>query len=355
MIPVITGTAVVTVGLLFASVATASEPLPPCDGEPMPRAGSEIPITNPWVTITGAETSAAPMRHDVGTHVDPGGQQTDKSLERPDVATPRVADPRVGRMAPVGTAVFGMFLEQLDSGEHTWTIGEEGEGRFTVADDAVSDDTPPRAGHGELTVQQRFVDIGYRNYGMERGEDWNRQWRIEFPVGDDDISDKTQLRYLVTTSPVDDSEPVGQVLLTPAEEDATDDRLQFVLENYPRDCHHPRPLVGEHSELEVAVSTVDLAGNVSEDAASTTVVVGEPPEPGDDPEWRDIRSGDSTDGAAEQTGVSGDDSPTSGCAGCASADETTAGLIPLVVGFLSLLILWAVTPLRCTTARDAPD
>ncbi len=243
--------AAVTVATVGPAVAAAEED-PDCTDElqQIPRDGSTIGVDDPWLTYSGniAYTDVA----DAGP--------SDFDIRGADVEVEASAFDEFD-----ADSVIGAKVEGLSDGEYQWSAGEGPEASFTV-ESADVDESLPRIGDGEVEASMELVV--YEEFPV-----MFRQWELSFPSGSDEVTEVENLRYLVEFTPEGADEPSDRILVTPTPENTpslkvgTRKPVSVELGGRSDRCRHGEPAVSVTGHAEIRVRTVDLAGNLSEEAA----------------------------------------------------------------------------------------
>lgn len=215
-----------------------------CSGdlELIPRNGAEITTTNLWLSYSGSIDDS-----NLG--------DTEQGQINGDTTTES--------MALRASSHVGLATTLDEPGDYEWQIAQGPTGQFTLADDATTDETPPTMGDGaveaqlELTVYDEFP-VMYR------------EWSLSFPGATDGGTDAENMRYLVEFAWVDSEEgdEKSTILVTPEQASARDSMLTVGLGGQAKACRHDEPRVALAEEVELSVRAVDLAGNISENAAT---------------------------------------------------------------------------------------
>ena len=230
---------------LVVSAPVAAGDTPDCSEqlEQIPRDGSVVEVINPWLTYGGSIV--------YGGVVDPDAEDVEFSGEA-----------RFDVEAMDGDSHVGIRLDETVAGDYQWRIGDGAQASFTVADSASVDEEPPTMGEGsveaslELMVYEGFPVIF-------------RRWELSFPQGSDDSTDAENMRYLVEFTWHDDEEgeESSKILVTPDVRGATEDPVVVELGGRADGCRHSEPNLPVTAEANLAVRAVDLAGNISLEAA----------------------------------------------------------------------------------------
>lgn len=330
--------------ILAATVATpvvAADDRPDCTGEleQIPRDGSTIEISNPWLSYSGHLAYSA--LGDV-TEADVSIEKNGDAVDAFDVETLE-ADSQ-----------FGVQLEGLEEGAYLWRVGDGGESRFLVGGDARFDETPPTLLEGDVKA-----DVNLKAF--EEFPVVFRQWELSFPAGDDDHTAGHDMRYLVEFVPEGDDEPSDAIVVTPPLAQSDREEVTAELGGRPDGCRHVEPGVALTEEATIRVRAIDLAGNLSDEAA-TGRFEGIPAEELaaaheemsriadriEDHRTRDDDESESTEEVARQLEEQEDATEDADGEGCSAA---TGGVVPVGVIFVLGLVMAArrkvVAAVRC--------
>lgn len=210
---------------------------------PIPRDGTTVEVANLWLSYSGSIVY--------------GGVATAEDVE---LSGP--GEPTIRRDSLEAASQVGFFAEFEQAGQYTWKIGDGPEASFDVTENAEEDRQAPAMSDGEVEASLELVV--YDEFPVIF-----REWSVRFPAGRDERTPAEQMRYLLEFSWVDDEEGDEQtaVLVTPDLENASGDRVTVQLGGRADRCRHDEPGVALTEEVEIFVSAVDLAGNLSEEPA----------------------------------------------------------------------------------------
>lgn len=234
-------TALLSVLVISTPLSAAALTPPNCDDSMVlvPRHDAQIMVTNPWITYAGDISFA---------------EQVPFREQNPD--------------APP------IFLETWDADGHAGArlddptpgvVYEWSDYAFEIHANAVEDTTAPTI-DGDLTVSQEILFLD----NMEGDATVPvREIYLEFPHGEDDLTDADSMRYLLE---IEEPSRLHRVLLSPDPDDLSADGAHMRLRRRGA-CLAPSPIANDPADiipLTFRLFAVDLAGNLSETYLSAT-------------------------------------------------------------------------------------
>lgn len=283
--------------------------------EQIPRAGSTIDVVNPWLTYSGNVVYGGLADRDTVAPRLTGADQLDLEID-------------------ASRSYAGIRSNHLSPGDYQWGVGDGPKGQFEISRSAEVDETAPQMGDGDVEASLELVV--YDDFPV-----LYRHWTVSFPAGDDDATDAENMRYRLEFRWEDgDQQESAQILITPDRQMAVNDRLEVELGGRTDFCHHAEPNLPLTAQAELAVRAVDLAGNVSDNAA-TGVFDGVAPEKlaAAHDEFNEVieelRHADD-----EESETIEEDDEASDSGGCATASSSPpAGLVVVLFVFFAVVLL----------------